>query len=69
MENDLPICPTYAFLQSGHVSLYTPDFLYSSLCVWFCAESSLLIVLRVVYVTLTEVFLNNFVMNLVSFPK
>jgi hypothetical protein len=32
-------------------------------------ESSLLIVLRVVCVTLTEVFLNNFVINLVSFPK
>ena len=20
-----PVCPTYAFLQSGHVKLYTPD--------------------------------------------
>jgi hypothetical protein len=32
-------------------------------------ERSLSIVLRVVYDTLTEVFLNSFVINLVSFPK
>jgi hypothetical protein len=37
--------------------------------VWFCVESSLLIVLRVVCITLTEVFFNNFMINLVSFPK
>jgi hypothetical protein len=23
-----PVCPTYAFWQSGHVSLYTPDCVY-----------------------------------------
>jgi uncharacterized membrane protein len=26
----LSVWPTYAFLQSGHVSLYTPDYVYSS---------------------------------------
>ena len=24
----LPVCPTYAFLHLGHVSLYTPDCAY-----------------------------------------
>jgi hypothetical protein len=37
--------------------------------VWFCVASILLIVLHVVCVTLTEAFLNNFVTNVVSFPK
>ena len=26
----LPVCPTYTSLQSGHVSLYTPDCVYVS---------------------------------------
>jgi len=24
----LPVCPTYALLQSGHVSLYTPEYVF-----------------------------------------
>jgi len=33
----LPVCPTYVFLQSGHVSLYTPNLVYlSGACVSVC---------------------------------
>ena len=35
----LPVCPTYALLHTGHVSLYTPDCVYLSdfcvLCISF----------------------------------
>jgi hypothetical protein len=36
MENFLPVCPTYALLQSGQESLYIPDREYMSVClsVW-----------------------------------
>jgi hypothetical protein len=69
MEKGLSVCPTYAFLQLGHVSLNIPDFLYLCCWVWLCVESSLLMVLHVVYATLTEVFLNSLMINLVYFPK
>jgi len=42
----LPVCPTYAFLQSRHVSLYTPDLVYLSV-VWYLCVRVLWIVFMV----------------------
>jgi len=42
----LPVCPTYAFLQSGHVSLYMPDRVYLSV-VWVLRVSALRMVFTV----------------------
>jgi len=42
----LPVCPTYSFLQSGHVSLYTPDRVYLSV-VWVLRVSALRMVFTV----------------------
>jgi hypothetical protein len=63
----LPICPTYAFPQSGHVKLYTPDCERISVF-WCLCINSLRMVLLVPKVIFMLVFLNRLVMKLVSFP-
>jgi len=60
-----PVCPTYALLQSGHVSLYAPDLLYLSL-VWGFVISSFWSVLLVRRVILMCAFLKMFVIYVVS---
>jgi hypothetical protein len=66
--NALPVCPVYFILHSGHVSWYIPLLSYV-----FCGVSCFIarrfsIVLSVVNAIFTSVFLNSFVINLVSFP-
>ena len=69
VRNDLPVCPIYIILQSGHVRRYTPDCSNeSSSDGFFLGRSNCSIVFRVRYVTLMFVFLNSFVMKRVSFP-
>ena len=63
-----PVCPTYAFLQSGHTNLYAPEHAYLS-GGWCWGISSLWIVLVVRQATFRSVFLNNLVTNVVSLPK
>ena len=63
----LPVCPTYALLQSGHVSLYAPDLLYLSR-VWCFGITSFWRVLLVRNVILRLVFLKRFVIKVVSLP-
>ena len=63
----LPVCPTYALLHTGHVSLYIPDCVYLSVLCVVCV-SLLLMVLFVLYAILRLVFLNMLVMNVVSLP-
>jgi len=46
----LLVCPMYAFLQSGHVSLYAPDLVYLSI-VWYLCVSVLWIVFTLTYTT------------------
>ena len=59
---------TYALLQSGHVSLYAPDLLYSSQ-VWGFVISSFWSVLLVRRVILMSAFLKRFVIKVVSLLK
>ena len=63
----LPVCPTYAFLHSGHVSLYTPDRVYLS-DVWVLRVSALRMVFTVRNAIFRSVLLNVLVMKVVSFP-
>jgi hypothetical protein len=66
--NGLPVCPVYFILHSGHVSWYILRLSYV-----FCGVSCSIarrfsIVLSVVNAISTSVFLNSFVIHLVSFP-
>ena len=61
------VYPTYALLQSGHISLYAPDLLYLSR-VWDFSIRSFWKVLFVLSVILMSVFLKRFVMKVVSLP-
>ena len=63
-----PVCPIYALLQSGHVSLYAPDLLYLSR-VWGFGVSSFYSVLLARMVILMSAFLNMFVTKIVSLSK
>jgi len=63
----LPVCPTYAFLHSGHVSLYAPDRVYLS-DVWVLRVSALRMVFTVRNAIFRSVLLNVLVMKVVSFP-
>jgi len=58
----LPVCPTYAFLQSGHVSLYTPDRVYLS-TVSVLGVSALWMVFTVRNAIFRSVLLNLLVMK------
>ena len=62
-----PVCPTYAFLQSGHVSLYTPDRECMSVVCLLCIKSfcTVLLVRNAIF---TSVLLNRLVMYVVSLP-
>ena len=62
-----PVCPTYALLQSGHVSLYTPDRESMSEVCCLCINN-FCIVLLVRNAIFMSVFLNRLVMNVVSLP-
>ena len=61
MANLHPVCPMYALLQSGQVSLYTPDSenLSEAECVWVSKRP---IVFLARNATFSSVFLNRFVM-------
>ena len=61
MVKRLPVSPTYALLQSGQVSLYTPDS-ENLLGVGFLWESRFPIVFVVWNAILSSVFLKTFVM-------
>ena len=61
------VCPTYAFLQSGHVNLYTPDRECMSVVCRLCIKS-FCIVLLVRNAIFTSVLLNRLVMYVVSLP-
>jgi len=63
----LPVCPTYAFPQSGHVNLYTPDCECISVFCCLCINS-LCTVLLVRKAIFTLVFSKRLVIKLVSFP-
>ena len=63
-----PVCPIYALLQSGYVSLYAPDLLYLSR-VWCFGVSSFCSVLLALMVILMLAFLDMFVMKVVSLRK
>ena len=63
----LPVCPTYALLQSGHVNLYALECAYLS-GGWCWGISSFGIVLVVHQAIFRSVFLNRLVMNVVSLP-
>ena len=67
VANFLPVCPMYALWQSGQVSLYIPDLEYLSggVCLWV---SNLPIVFVVRKAIFRSVFLNRFVMYVVSLP-
>ena len=60
----LPVCPTYALLQSGQVSLYTPDCTYLSVLFVNCllCMSIFWMQLLVVIDILRSVFLNKLVL-------
>jgi len=60
----LSVCPTYAFLQSGQLSLYTPDCVYLSvLFVSFLLFMSMFWMESLVRIAIfNSVFLNKFVM-------
>lgn len=62
----LPVCPTYDFLQSGHVNLYTPNNDNFS-DIWFLCIRRLCMVLSVRYAILRSVLMNRLVMYVVSF--
>ena len=62
------VCQIYFLLQDGQVSWCTQHLSYL-FWVWLhCVDKSLSMLLLVVNAILTPVFLNNFVMNLVSLP-
>jgi hypothetical protein len=63
----LPVCPTYALLQSGLVSLYAPERVYLSGVTCFCT-SRFWIVLLVLSAIFMSVFLNRLVIYVVSLP-
>ena len=63
----LPVCPTYALLQSRHVSLCALDLLYLSR-VWGFGISRFWRVLLVCNVILSSVVLKRFVIKVVSLP-
>jgi hypothetical protein len=65
----LPVCPTYAFPQSGHVNLYTPDGECMPDVCCLCINS-FCIVLLVQNAIFILVFLNTcrLVMKVVSLP-
>ena len=60
----LPVCPTYTLLQSGQLSLYTPDCVYLSVLFVSCLlfMSMFWIELLVHIAISNSVFLNKFVM-------
>jgi len=60
-----PVCPSYAL--SGHVSLYVPERVYLSGVMSFCISHfwRVLLVLSAIF---RSVFLNRFVIYVVSFP-
>jgi hypothetical protein len=62
----LPVCPTYALLQSGHVSLHAPEHMYLAGVTYFCISRfwRVLLVLSAIF---RSVFLNRFVIYVVSF--
>ena len=64
---NLPVCPMYALPQSGHVSLYTPDCESISVLCCLC-DSSVCMELLVRNAIFMLVFLNRWVMKLVSLP-
>ena len=66
---DPPVCTVYFILHLGQVSWYMPFLSYLLWVVPCFVAKRLSIMLSVVNVILTLVFLNNFVMNIVSFPK
>src|SRR5215475_13208478 len=68
VENFLPVCPMYALLQSGHVSLYTPECVCWSSLVWLWFVKRFLVVLFVRNDIFMLVFLKMLVMYVVSFP-
>jgi hypothetical protein len=63
----LPVCPTYALLQSGHINLFTPERAYL-LGGWRCGISNFWMVLVVRRAVFRSLFLNRLVMNVVSLP-
>jgi hypothetical protein len=63
----IPVWPTYAILQSGHVSLYTLDCVYLSV-LWCVCVSWLYTVLFVQNTIFMFVCLNKLVMYVISFP-
>ena len=63
----LPVCPTYALLQSGHVSLYAPERVYLSGVMCFCI-SRFWRVLLVISAIFRSIFLNGLVIYVVSLP-
>ena len=56
----LPVCPTYALSQSGHVNLYIPDSEYLS-GLWFLLDSKLPMVFFGRNAIFSRVFRNRFV--------
>jgi hypothetical protein len=49
----LPVCPTSAFLQSGHVSLYTPNLVYLSVVWCFVCQC---VILCIVFMVRNAIF-------------
>ena len=66
----LPVCLTYVLLQSGQVSLYTPDCVYLSVLSVICllCISNPSMVLSVRSAIFRPVFLNKLVIKVVSLP-
>jgi hypothetical protein len=63
----LPVCPTYALPQSGHVNLYIPEAEYLSTCIGFSFRCDCMVLL-VLYEIFRFVFLKIWVIVRVSFP-
>jgi hypothetical protein len=63
-----PVCPVYFILNSRHISWYTPLLSYEFCGVSFFMTRRFPNVLFLVKAIFLSVPLNNFVMNLVSFP-
>ena len=61
------VCPAYTLLQSGHVSLFAPEHVYLAGVTCFCISRfwRVLLVLSAIY---RSIFLNRFVIYVVSFP-
>ena len=60
-----PVFPTYALLQSGRVSLYTPDRMSEVCCLCINNFCMLMLVRNAIFMS---VFLNMLLMNVVSQP-